>query len=91
MTKGEKWKRFFEHKGWITDDVISAGEKEKLVICVCSSEATGNSKESMINSAMILPEFDILCYETRTGTVFFQWDDIRQVRLEVDAKKRGWL
>jgi hypothetical protein len=91
MTKGEKWKRFFEHKGWIANDVISAGEGERLIICVCHSEVGGSSKESMIDSALILPEFDILCYETRTGTVFFQWDDILQVKLEVDGKKRGWL
>jgi hypothetical protein len=48
-------------------------------------------KEAAIDSALILSEFDILCFETRTGTVFFQWDDILQVRVEIESKKRGWL
>lgn len=91
MTKGEKWKAFFEHKGWIADDVISGGDGEKIIISICQGSLTINQKEAAIESALILKDLDILCYETRTGTVFFQWDDIVQVKLEVDGKKRGWL
>lgn len=91
MTKGEKWKRFFEHKGWITNDVISGGDGEKLAISICQVGVEGGTKEAAIDSALILDEFDILCYETRTGTVFFQWDDILRVRVEIESKKRGWL
>jgi hypothetical protein len=91
MTKGEKWKNFFEHKGWIVNDVITAGEGEKLVIFVRQGGEAGVSKDTGIDSALLLREFDILCYETRTGTVFFQWDDITHVKLDVESRKRGWL
>lgn len=91
MAKGEKWKRFFEHKGWINNDVISGGEGEKLAIAIRQDGVDRGMKEAAIDSALILGEFDILCFETRTGTVFFQWDDILQVRVEIESKKRGWL
>jgi hypothetical protein len=91
MTKGESWKRFFEHKGWIADDVISAGQGEKLIISICQGGMTVERGETLIDSALILKDFDLLCHETRTGTIFFHWDDIVQVKLEVEAKKRGWL
>jgi hypothetical protein len=91
VTKGEKWKRFFEHKGWIADDVISGGKGRKLIISICQGGTSGDRKDEKIESALILKDLDILCYETRTGTVFFQWDDITQVKLEVEGKKRGWL
>jgi hypothetical protein len=91
MTKGEKWKNFFEHKGWIVDDVLKGGEGEKLVISIrCGAEA-GSTRDTAIDSALLLKELDILCHETRTGTVFFQWDDILSVKLEIEGKKRGWL
>jgi len=90
MTKGEKWKRFFEHRGWINDDVISGKKGEKVIISVCPGGGPDRKTET-IDSALILKDFDILCYETRTGTVFFQWDDITQVKLEEAGKKRGWL
>jgi hypothetical protein len=61
MTKGECWKRFFEHKGWITDDVISAGKGEKLVISICQSSMTVESGETVVDSALILKDFDLLC------------------------------
>jgi hypothetical protein len=91
MTKGERWKSFFEHKGWIKNDVISGGEGEKLNISICPCRSAPDSMEAMIDSALILKDFDLLCHETRTGTVYFQWDDIVQVKVEIEAKKRGWL
>lgn len=91
MSKADTWKHFFEQKGWIDNDVISGGEGEKLVFCVCNSSAPGGFTESMTEKALVLPGFDILCCETRTGSVFFQWEDIVMVRLEVDHKKKGWL
>jgi hypothetical protein len=91
MTKGETWRSFLEHKGWIVNDVITGGEAGKVLISVRPGRETGTTDDVAIGPALILREFDILCYETRTGTVFFQWDDITQVKLEVDKKKRGWL
>jgi len=91
MTKGECWKCFFEHKGWIANDVISGGQGEKLTISIRHGGMATERENAVIDSALILKDFDLLCHETGTGTVFFHWDDIVQVKLEVDAKKRGWL
>jgi hypothetical protein len=91
MTKGEIWKSFFEHKGWITNDVITGGQGERLTISLSRGSMAAESAEAVIDSALILKDFDLLCHETRTGTVYFQWEDIVQVKLEVEAKKRGWL
>lgn len=91
MTKGEKWKKFFEAKGWLKDDVITAGDNERLKISIRRGNAPDDQRGEPIESALILKDYDILCYETRNGTVFFQWDDILQVKLEEDTKKRKWL
>ena len=90
MTRGEKWIRLFTDKGWLVDDVISGGEKEKLKISIRSCEGEGR-KATVIDSALVMKDYDILCYESSGGTVFFQWDDIVQVRLEEDSGKKGWL
>ncbi len=91
MTRGEKWKNFFESMGWINDDVISAGKEGELKISIRKCEGNDSSKSNTINTALIHSDFDILCHETPSGTVFFQWDDILQVKLEVSNKKKGWL
>jgi hypothetical protein len=91
MTRGENWKRFFTSKGWITDDVISAGEGETLKICIRQAGHTEDKDDCICESALIMEEDGVLCHESRTGTVFFQWDDIVRVKLEDDKKKKGWL
>jgi hypothetical protein len=91
MTKGEMWRCFLERKGWIVNDVITGGEAGTVLVSIKQSREAGGTDDAAIGPTLILQEFDILCYETRTGTVFFQWDDITQVKLEVDKKKRGWL
>lgn len=91
MTKGEKWKKFFSDKGWLKDDVISAGDNDTLKISIRRGNSLDDQRAEPIESALMLEDYDILCYETRNGTVFFQWDDIMQVKLEEDKKKRKWL
>jgi hypothetical protein len=91
MTRGENWKNFFKSMGWINDDVISAGNEGMLIISIRKCEGYDSGKSDTINTALIHQEFDILCHETPSGTVFFQWDDILQVKLEVSKKKKGWL
>lgn len=91
MTKGEKWKEFISGMGWIADDVISGRDSGTLKIFIKTNGDPDSRKSMPIEAAMIHKEYDILCYETPSGTVFFQWDDILQIKLEIDKKKRGWL
>jgi hypothetical protein len=89
MTRGENWKRFFESKGWIKDDVICCGENESLQISIRGVGGSDDRVDSVCESALILQDGNILCHESRNGTVFFQWDDI--VRVKMVDKKKGWL
>jgi hypothetical protein len=91
MTRGEIWKQFLANKGLIKDDVISAGEGMSLKIYIRQAGRSEDANDSVCESALIMEEDDVLCHETRTGTVFFQWDDIMRVKLEEDKKKRSWL
>lgn len=91
MTRGEKWKKFLADKGWLVNDVISGGENETLKISICESGFAEGRKPTVVDSALVMKDYDILCYESPSGTVFFQWDDIMQIKLEIDKKKRGWL
>jgi len=90
MTRGENWKRFFTSRGWIADNVICGREDETLRISIRGGRDSEDRIDSVCDSALILDDGDILCHETRSGTVFFQWDDILSVKLE-DGKKKRWL
>ena len=87
MTKGQSWKRFLEEKGWLVNDVIKGLEDEKLSICLHKGSG-GDGSTIVIDSALVMNEHDILCYEKPTGTVFFHWDDIMQISVEYGKKKR---
>jgi hypothetical protein len=89
--RGERWKKFFNDRGWIKNDVISGGEGEVLKIAIRESAVSEGRKPVIIESALILDDYDILCYESPSGSVFFQWNDILQVKLETEKQKRGWL
>ncbi len=89
MTRGETWKRFFESKGWIADDVISGGDNETLEISIRGRDSSDDRADTVCESALILHDGDILCHESRSGTVFFQWDDV--VRVKLVDKKKSWL
>jgi hypothetical protein len=89
VTRGETWRRFFESKGWIADEVVSGGENDTLEISIRGRGDSEDRVEARCESALILHDGDILCHESRTGTIFFQWDDIIRVKL-VD-KKKSWL
>ena len=91
MTKGEIWKRFFENKGWLKNDVIAGDEKEILRISLSCTNASGSPEDITCETALILKEEGILCHETKTGTVFFQWDDIIQVKVDDRDRKKSWL
>ncbi|RKX26647.1 MAG: hypothetical protein DRP45_03000 [Candidatus Zixiibacteriota bacterium] len=91
MSRGERWRRFFSEKGWIVNDVISGDKENVLQISLCCGYDSTAGKPATFEKALILHEFDILCYESPNGTVFFQWDDIAQVTLAEKKAKRGWL
>jgi len=91
MTKGERWKQFFETRGWVKNDVISGSENETLKITLKSATGTSDKDEATCDRALITPIEGILCHETRTGTVFFQWDDIIMVKVDDATRKKGWL
>ena len=91
MTKEAKWRRLFESKGWINDDVIRCKDEGKLRITIAGCGSSPEHHSVITDSAMVLPELDMLCYEDKRGTVFFLWEDIVQVRLEPSAKSKGWL
>ncbi len=90
-TKGEKWRHLFEAKGWLNADVVRAREGDKLDITIRGCCGSPDRSSVTIDSALIMPELDMLCYEDTKGTVFFDWEDIIQVRLAPAAKKKGWL
>jgi len=90
MTSGEKWKRFVEAKGWIKDGVITAGEEGGL--CIGYDACVGSSGGSAsCTTALYMEEFDILCCESPSGTIFFQWDSITFIKLEPAGQKKKWL
>lgn len=91
MTRGERWQKFFESKGWLKGDVISGGDNETLKILVCKTAESDPREYWTFDTALVLEQEGILCSEYRSGTVFFQWEDILQVRLEYDRKKGKWL
>ena len=51
MTRGEKWKRFFEEKSWIKNDVISGGEDGSLQIVIPRTSCMDDPKFDSIDSA----------------------------------------
>jgi hypothetical protein len=87
MTKGQSWKRFLEDKGWLVNDVIKGQDDEKLCICLQKGSG-GDGTTIVIDTALVMKDYDILCYEKSTGTVFFHWDDIMQISVEFGKKKR---
>lgn len=91
MTKGDKWKQLFINKGWLKDDVINGGEGETLRIAIPKPDGRVVGELITIDSALHMPEEDLLCYEDGPSSVIFQWDDIVQVRIEHGGKKRKWL
>lgn len=91
MTRGERWKKFFTSKGWLKGDVIAGGENEVLKISIRRAAESEPREYWTFETALVVEEAGILCSEYRAGTVFFQWDDIVQVRLEEDRKKSKWL
>jgi len=91
MTKGDRWRELFQSKGWIKDDVVTGGEDFKISMVIAGCCDSPDRCYKRIDSAMLLPGLDILCYEEPKGTVFFQWDDLVQVRLEPSSGKKGWL
>ena len=91
MTRGEKWMKLFSDKGWLKNDVISGSEGDRLKITVRIGGDSSGVKTTTIESALILKDCDILCFELPSGTVYFQWDDIISVKQEFDKKKKGWL
>lgn len=91
MTRGDKWKQLFEKKGWLKDDVINGGEGEKLHISIPKPSGKVVGELITIDSALHLPDEDLLCYEEGSSSVIFQWDDIVQVRIEFGGEKRKWL
>lgn len=90
MTKGEKWRRFFVEQGWLKDDVIRGGENDALEIVLRCGGGSDRGACRTIDSALVMPEADMLCFEDGPCTVFFHWDDIILVRRQ-EAKKRKWL
>ncbi len=91
MTKGEKWRRLFETKGWLNDDVIRGQGEDRLEITIRGCCGSPERNSVTIDSALIEAELDMLCFEDSKGTVFFDWEDIIQVRLAPAAKEKGWL
>jgi len=91
MTKGEKWKRLFETKGWINENVVRGNEKFSLNIIIAGSCDSPDRGSVCTDSALIMPELDLLCFEDRQGSVFFDWEDILQVRMVPASKRKGWL
>ena len=43
------------------------------------------------DSALVMNELDLLCFEDKSGTVFFDWEDIIQVKLVPAGSHKGWL
>jgi hypothetical protein len=91
MSKGDKWKRLFINKGWLKDDVINGGEGETLRIAIPKPDGRVVGELITIDSALHMPDEDVLCYEDGPSSVIFQWDDIVQVRIEHGGKKKKWL
>jgi len=91
MTRGEKWKQFFAEKGWIKNGIVEGSDSEKIILAVQTAGDAFGRKCAVVEKALVLEDQDILCYECSSGTVYFQWDDIVQVRQEPKAAKKGWL
>jgi hypothetical protein len=92
MTKGEVWKRFFEGKGWLVDDVVRGNDGESIKITIGSSCKSSESGTSTFDAVLIMKEYDVLCGELPAGSVFFQWDDIAHVMVgEGKKNKGGWF
>jgi len=91
MTRGERWKRFLEDKGWVENDVIRGKDGETLRITICSCAEPGKTAGTTFDEVLIMPEYDLLCGELPSGSVVFQWDDIAHVRIEAPPKKKGFL
>ena len=92
MTKGEVWKRFFEGKGWLADDVVRGNEGESIKITIGSSCSSHESGTTTFDAVLVLKDYDVLCAELPSGSVFFQWGDIVHVMVgEAKGKKGGWF
>jgi len=91
MTRGERWKRFIVNRGWLNGDIVEGKENQILKISICCGSSPTDGRLATFERAMVLEDEDILCYESGTGEVFFQWEDIVQIKIEEPRKKRGWL
>lgn len=91
MDKGKNWKEFFTTQGWINNNVIAAGENEEMQIYINMGDVSAINKSNAIDSALIMDKGNILCYEGPKGSVYFQWDDIIQVRVDKVKEKKSWL
>jgi hypothetical protein len=91
MANGDIWRKFFEKRGWIKKDVIAGSGDEVLSISLRCSGAPGNADDYACETALILPDEGLLCHETKTGTVFFQWEDIVTVRVDDKNRRKSWL
>lgn len=91
MTREEKWRKLFESRGWIHDDIVRCGDDGTLKITIVAGHGSPEHHSVTTESAMILPESEMLCCEDKKGTLFFHWEDIVAVRLEPAAKSKGWL
>lgn len=88
MNRGDNWKRLLTDKGWLVENIIRGKEGETLRIMIRSS---GQNKLATYDSALIMPEYDMLCVEEADGSILFHWEDIVQIKVEYDKKKRGWF
>jgi len=91
MTRAERWKRFVTGRGWLNDGIIAGTGGDKLILAVRTPGEGYGAKCAMVEKALVLEDEDILCYECASGTIFFQWDDILQIRHEPVKTKKGWL
>jgi len=91
MSKGERWKKFVHGQSWVQNNIVTAGEDKEITIFITLGDITSDRKSTSIDSAMIMDDGDILCYEGPNGTAFFQWDDIIQIKVDQVNKKKGWL
>ena len=90
-SKAEKWKRLFESKGWLVNDVVAGREGHKLRITIAGCCDSPERSSMTVDTALVIPELDLLCFDDAGGTVFFDWEDIVQVRLVPPRKRKGWL
>ncbi len=91
MNSGEKWKQFLVAKGWIKDGVITASDEGELCIGFEASVDASGKGSATCCTALYMEEYDLLCCESPSGTVFFQWESITFIRLAPAGRKKKWL